>query len=175
MALWRELRRSGAIPLGQAVWAVPELPAVCPLLERLTRLVEAANGTLLLLSARGFADGDVARLEQVFAATREEEWSEFDADYGKYVAELDKEERLGKYTLAELEEEEQSLDRLRRWYRELRSRDLMVSRLSEPPGGGQPHGGLAPQGDLLVRVGRIAPCCHLLPQQVALTVHTPRL
>ena len=33
--------------------------------------------------------------------------------------------RLGKYTLAELEEEEQSLDRLRRWYRELRSRDLL--------------------------------------------------
>ena len=30
-----------------------------------------------------------------------------------------------KYTLAELEEEEQSLDRLRRWYRELRSRDLL--------------------------------------------------
>ena len=37
----------------------------------------------------------------------------------------DKEEELGKYTLAELEEEEQGLDRLRRWYRELRSRDLL--------------------------------------------------
>jgi hypothetical protein len=32
---------------------------------------------------------------------------------------------MSKYTLAELEEEEQSLDRLRRWYRELRSRDLL--------------------------------------------------
>jgi len=42
-----------------------------------------------------------------------------------HLAELDKEERLGKYTLAELEEEEQSLDRRRRWYRELRSRDLL--------------------------------------------------
>jgi hypothetical protein len=46
-------------------------------------------------------------------------------DGGKYLAELDKEEQLGKYTLAELEEEEQGLDRLRRWYRELRSRDLL--------------------------------------------------
>jgi hypothetical protein len=125
MALWRELRRSGAIPLGQAVWAVPDLPAVRPLLERLSDIVDAANGTLLRLSAQGFADADVARLEQLYAAAREEEWSEFDADCGKYLAELDKEERLGKYTLAELEEEEQSLDRLRRWYRELRSRDLL--------------------------------------------------
>lgn len=124
MALWRELRRSGAIPLGQAVWAVPDLPAVRPLLERLTDLIEAANGRLLLLAAKGLTDGDCARLEQLYSAAREEEWTEFDADCGKYLAELDKEERLGKYTLAELEEEEQSLDRLRRWYRELRSRDL---------------------------------------------------
>jgi hypothetical protein len=121
MALWRELRRSGAIPLGQAVWAVPNLPAVRPLLERLTDLIEAANGRLLLLAAKGLTDGDCARLEQLYSAAREEEWTEFDADCGKYLAELDKEERLGKYTLAELEEEEQSLDRLRRWYRELRS------------------------------------------------------
>ena len=125
MALWRELRRSGAIPLGQAVWAVPDLPAVRPLLERVTDIAETANGTLLLLSAQGFAEADVARLEQLYAAARQEEWSEFAADCGKYLAELDKEERLGKYTLGELEEEEQSLDRLRRWYRELRSRDLL--------------------------------------------------
>ena len=126
MALWRELRRSGAIALGQAVWAVPDLPAVRPLLERLTDLVEAAHGTLLLLAATGFAGADAARLEQLYTAAREEEWAEFDADCGKYLAELDKEERLGKYTLAELEEEEQSLERLRRWYRELRSRDLLA-------------------------------------------------
>jgi hypothetical protein len=125
MALWRELRRSGAIPLGQAVWAVPDLPAVRPLLERLTGLVDAAHGTLLLLAAKGYATGDVVRLEQLYAAARQEEWSEFDADCRKYLVELEKEERLGKYTLAELEEEEQSLDRLRRWYRELRSRDLL--------------------------------------------------
>ena len=128
MAVWRELRRSGAISLGQAVWAIPDLPAVRPLLERLAQLVEAARGTLLLLAAKGFADGDVARLEQLYSAAREEEWAEFDADCGKYLSELDKEERLAKYTLAELEEEEeQSIERLRRWYRERRSRDLLGS------------------------------------------------
>lgn len=83
------------------------------------------NGTLLRLAAKGLAAGDVAWLEQLHVAPREEEWSEFDADCGKYLAELDKKELLGKYTLAELDEEEQSLDRLRRWCRELRSRDLL--------------------------------------------------
>jgi hypothetical protein len=91
----------------------------------LAELVEAASGTLLVLAASGYAEGDAARLRRLYAEARELEWAEFHADCGKYLAELDREERVGKYTLAELEEEEQSLDRLRRWYRELRSRDLL--------------------------------------------------
>lgn len=46
------------------------------------------------------------------------------ADRGKYEAELDGELAQGKLILAELDEEERSLDRLRRWYRAIRARDL---------------------------------------------------
>ena len=127
MALWRELRRAGAVPLGQGAWAVPDLPAVQPLLMRLSRLAAAGNGQLLMLSARGRGAGDVERLEQLYIEAREQDWTEFRADCAKYFTELDKEEATGKYTLAELEEEEQSLDRLRRWYRDLRARDLLAS------------------------------------------------
>jgi hypothetical protein len=125
MALWRDLRRSGAVLLGQASWAVPNLPAVRPLLERIAELIESAQGSLLVLDADGHSDQDARRLEQLYVDARQQEWSEFEADCDKYVAELDHEERIGKYTLAELEEEDQSLDRLRRWYRELRSRNLL--------------------------------------------------
>ena len=78
-------------------------------------------------NARGYAAADATRLDRLYAETREQEWSEFRADCGKYLAELDQEEALGKFTLAELEEEEQSLDRLRRRYRDLRARDLLAS------------------------------------------------
>jgi len=125
MALWRDLRRSGAVLLGQASWAVPNLPAVRPLLERIAELVEVAHGSVLVLDADGHTAEDARRLEQLYVDAREQEWSEFEADCDKYLAELEHEERIGKYTLAELEEEEQSLDRLRRWYRELRSRNLL--------------------------------------------------
>jgi Protein ChrB, N-terminal len=64
------------------------------------------------------------RLEALFTADREEEWAEFLADCGKFDAEIDKEIRIGKFTLAELEEEEHSLERLRRWQRELKTRDV---------------------------------------------------
>jgi len=60
----------------------------------------------------------------MFTTAREDDWSEFLADCGKYEAELDKEIRTAKFTLAELEEEEQSLERLRRWHRDIKARDV---------------------------------------------------
>ena len=62
---------------------------------------------------------DISLTEQ-----REAEWAEFISDCGKYEAELAGEVAKGKLTLAELDEEEQSLERLRRWYRAIRARDL---------------------------------------------------
>ena len=125
MAAWRELRRSGAVLLGSATWAVPNVPAVQPLVERLRTLAESASGSLIVLRADGHHERDVASLLGRYSDERGDEWAEFIADCGKYQDELAKEERQGKYTLAELEEEEQSLDRLRRWYRALRTRDLL--------------------------------------------------
>ncbi len=130
MALWRELRRSGAVPLGQSAWALPQLPAVEATVQRLIEIAVAGGGALLVLNAYGYRSEDADRLAQLYVDVREQEWAEFQADCGKYLAELDKEEAQEKYTLAELEEEEQSLDRLRRWYRDLRGRDL----LNSPPG-----------------------------------------
>ena len=56
-------------------------------------------------------------MRELFTADRTAEWTEFLADCGKFDAEIDKELRIQKLTMAELEEEEQSLERLRRWYR----------------------------------------------------------
>jgi DNA-binding transcriptional regulator PaaX len=125
MALWRELRRAGAVPIAQAVWALPDLPAAEAVLARARRHVRAAGAEMLALSAAGHDAASVERLEALYAEARAEEWAEFTADCDKFLAEIDKEERISKYTLAELEEEEQSLDRLRRWYRDLRVRDLL--------------------------------------------------
>jgi hypothetical protein len=125
VAVWRELRRVGALMLGQGVWAVPATPVFTRSLERAVALAERGEGEVVLLDAAGRDEVNAARLEALFTAARQAEWAEFLADCGKYEAELDKEIRTQKFTLAELDEEEQSLDRLRRWYRELKVRDLL--------------------------------------------------
>jgi hypothetical protein len=124
VAVWRELRRVGALSLGQGVWALPATPAFAAALDRAVTLAERGDGEVVLLDAAGRDEANAARLEGLFTAARQAEWAEFVADCGKYDAELDKELRTQKFTLAELDEEEQSLDRLRRWYRDIKVRDL---------------------------------------------------
>jgi flagellar biosynthesis regulator FlaF len=132
VAVWRELRRVGALSLGQGVWALPATPAFEQGLERAVSLIERGDGDALLLQARGRGHAQAERLEALFTAGREEEWVEFIAECAKYEAELDRELAEEKFTLAELDEEEQSLERLRRWYRELKLRDLFAAPSAEP-------------------------------------------
>ena len=125
VAVWRELRRAGAVPLGQGCWAVPDVPAVTGQITRAVELAGRGDGEVMVLQAAGRSETDAARLEQLFTQARQAEWAEFLADCGKFSAEIDAEIAKAKFTLAELEEEEQSLDRLRRWHRELAARDVL--------------------------------------------------
>lgn len=124
VAVWRELRRAGALLLGQGVWAVPDAPVFADGIARTAELAERGDGEVMVLYAAGRNEADAARLEALFTVERSEEWAEFTADCAKFDAEIDKEIRIEKFTIAELEEEEHSLERLRRWHRELTARDV---------------------------------------------------
>jgi hypothetical protein len=124
VAVWRELRRIGALSLGQGIWAVPDVPVFADGIARAIALTEQADGQVVTLNASGRDREDAVRLQGLFGAARSADWAEFLADCGKFEAELAKEIRTAKFTLAELEEEEQSLERLRRWHRDLTARDV---------------------------------------------------
>ncbi|MER7083282.1 Chromate resistance protein ChrB [Saccharopolyspora kobensis] len=124
VAVWRELRKIGALSLGQGVWSVPDVPVFADGIARAIELTEQAGGQALALDAAGRGESDAVALKAQFTAARSADWTEFLADCGKFEAELAKEIRNAKFTLAELEEEEQSLERLRRWHRDLTARDV---------------------------------------------------
>jgi hypothetical protein len=125
VAVWRELRRSGAVPVGQGTWTVPDVPVCRESAEKARTLARAGNGELILLTTRG--GDDAPKLRALFDAARADDWAEFMADCGKFKDEIAREIAKRKFTLAELEEEEQSLDRLRRWFRAIRARDVFGS------------------------------------------------
>ncbi|MDQ0709769.1 hypothetical protein QFZ52_002421 [Arthrobacter woluwensis] len=126
VAVWRELRRAGAVLISQSTWALPATEPFRSALEKAAQLAADGGGTLAMFDAgpRDRASQDF--IESAFRAARADEWREFLADCGKFAEEIDREIAKEKFTFAELEEEEQSLDRLRRWYRDLKRRDVLA-------------------------------------------------
>jgi hypothetical protein len=123
VAVWRELRRLGAVGLQQGTWAVPDGEPFDAGFAQVVDAIRTAGGQPVVLAVAG-DEASTAQLEALFTAQREAEWGEFLSDCGKYETELAGEVAKGKLTLAELDEEEQSLERLRRWYRTIKGRDL---------------------------------------------------
>ncbi|MGW3155782.1 Chromate resistance protein ChrB [Streptomyces sp. NPDC001089] len=124
VAVWRELRKAGTLSLGQGVWAMPDVPVFAAGVVRAVALTEQGGGQAVSLNASGRSSEDAARFQAMFTAARSADWAEFLADCGKFEQELAEETGIAKFTLAELEEEEQSLERLRRRHRDLTAQDV---------------------------------------------------
>ena len=78
VAVWRELRRTGAVSLGQSAWLAPSAPAFADGIARAVQLVQAAaGGEAVVLDAAGHSPADQARLAAIYTAAREAEWTEF--------------------------------------------------------------------------------------------------
>ncbi|MFD8375031.1 Chromate resistance protein ChrB [Streptomyces sp. NPDC059688] len=86
--------------------------------------MRATFANVSTLSAAGRGPEDAVRFRAMFTAARSADRAEFLAGCGKFEAEPAKEIRTRKFTLAELEEEERSMERLRRRHRDLTARDV---------------------------------------------------
>jgi ChrB-like protein len=126
VAVWRELRKAGAVPVSPGTWALPSGPAFQPALDRAGDLTRKGGGTFAVIDASPRDEASSNLIRDAFAAARVDEWIEFVADCGKFDAEIAREIAKAKFTFGELEEEEQSLDRLRRWFRDLKKRDVLA-------------------------------------------------
>lgn len=126
VAVWRELRKAGAVPVSAGTWALPAGPAFQPALDRAAELTGNGAGIFAVIDASPRDEASTKLIHDAFAAARVDEWREFAADCGKFEAEIAREIAKAKFTFGELEEEEQSLDRLRRWFRDLKKRDVLA-------------------------------------------------
>jgi hypothetical protein len=117
----------GALSLQQATWALPDRDDFLDAVTRAISLIERAGGEAIVFDAEPRGPEIEGRLQRLFTSEREEEWREFLGECAKFEREIDEEIEKQKFTPAELDEEEQNLDRLRRWFRELRGRDVFVA------------------------------------------------
>jgi hypothetical protein len=94
--------------------------------SRAVGLVERAEGNVFVFDAAPRGKDTEARLEQLFTADREEEWTEFLAECAKFDQRIDKEIPRSS-PLPSSTRRSRTLERLRRWFRDLRRQDVLAS------------------------------------------------
>jgi len=125
VAVWRELRRGGAVPVGAGTWALPDSPAFQPAIDRARSLCDRGGGTFAVLDAAPRDEASELVLRSAFVTARLEEWADFERDCAQLERGIGEATEEGRLSFSELEDQEQSVDRLRRWYRDLRRRDVL--------------------------------------------------
>jgi hypothetical protein len=124
VTVWREVRRAGALQLQQSIIAFPDTDAFRHALERVRAAVSEVGGSAVAIQAAPLASEDGERLSSAWNEARAGEYGELAAECEKLVAEIDKEFAKEKFTLAELDEEEAELDKLKRWHERIKARDV---------------------------------------------------
>lgn len=124
VAVWREVRRSGALNVQRSVVAFPDDDGFRRAVERFRVLVADVGGETLALRAQPLGAPDASKLTAAWNEARSAEYAELRAECGKFLTEIEHEFAIDKFTLAELEEEEAELDKLQRWCERIQARDI---------------------------------------------------
>ena len=124
VAVWRELRRSGALHVQQAVVAVPDDARFNGVVGQLREVLADVGGQVTALRATALDGADDSRLREAWNAAREAEYRELSGECAKFLREIDHEFEIEKFSHAELDEEEAELEKLQRWHERIRGRDV---------------------------------------------------
>jgi L-rhamnose mutarotase len=125
VTLWRKLRSAGAIGLDNGLWLLPWNEQSISLVHDLEVYVSSQGGTsrvFLADSQNMLSHGDI--LEH-FKQDREEEYSELKEQCCDFLNEIEKEIGRKNFSFAELEENEQDLEKLEQWYQKILKRDFL--------------------------------------------------
>jgi vacuolar-type H+-ATPase subunit I/STV1 len=129
VAVWRGLKKVGAINIQQSMWILPNNEENYWAIEKICRDIELNNGEALFMESEFFEEEHEKRVISRFNTMRDEEYSEFIRECGKYLKEIEKEILKEKFTFSELEEEEAEFDKLFSWHKTIEGRDIFCSSL----------------------------------------------
>jgi hypothetical protein len=120
-SVWRRLRAAGAVYLQNGTATLLADPSGERVMRGVTQEIREVGGTAYLV--RGGLLGDDTGLVAAFNAARDAEYREILDRCCDLHAELEKERDSGKFTFAELEENEEDLAKLEAWFGKVRARD----------------------------------------------------
>jgi len=124
VAVWRELRRLGALPLQQGVVAVPELGDLAARIDAVAERVEREDGSAYRFRLSELDADERQRLRDEWTALRSQEYAEIVEECEtKFAREVEFEIFRDNLTAGEAEEIEADLEKLRAWLARVVARD----------------------------------------------------
>ena len=124
VAVWRKLKAMGAVYLQNGVCLLPQTDDHVRRLRVLENDIASNGGDAVLLSTVGL---DAAQEEKVvtrFTADRDEAYREFLGKCADFEAEIARETAARHFTYAELEENDEDLEKLKNWLTKIRKLDF---------------------------------------------------
>lgn len=124
VALWRRLRDIGVLYIAQSACLLPDSAQGKNALEECLRTASEAGGTARLVPVEVSEEAVNQALIADFQALRAAEYRELLERAEAMIGELSKESEGGKFTFAELEENEDELEKLEKWLNRISARDV---------------------------------------------------
>lgn len=129
VGLWRRLKALGAVYLQGGVCLLPKSDDHVRRLKLLENEASLMGGNAVILETVAFDPTQEAKVLDRFRADRDDQYREFIGKCDALEEEIAKEFRIGKFTYAELEEEDAELRKLRGWLKKIRKLDFYAAPL----------------------------------------------
>ena len=124
VAVWRRLKKLGAVSALQSVWVLPNQPHFRQQFELLQTEIEGLGGEAFILSATALTQAGDKKIGSIFNDARNPEYEEIIEKCRDFLVEIENETTKKNFTFAEVEENEEELTKLTSWYVKVANRDF---------------------------------------------------
>lgn len=139
VALWRKLKGMGAVYLQNGVCLLPKTDDHLRRLKVIENEIDAIPGESVLLETIGLDRAQEEKVVRRFTADRDEAYREFIDKCADFEAEIAKETAAEHFTYAELEENDEDLEKLKGWLAKIQRLDFYKAPLGQEAEGRLNH------------------------------------
>ncbi len=125
--VWRKMRAAGAVGLQNGVWILPFAPEHESFMQELLTYVQRQEGNGQVFVVHALSQAIQEDVVGRFCSDRNQEYGEFREQCDVFQAEIEKETGRQKFSFAELEENEQNLQKLGTWLSKIQKRDFFAA------------------------------------------------
>lgn len=130
IAIWRKLKAMGAVYLQNGVCLLPKTDDHLRRLKVIENEIAEIGGDAVLLETAGPDRAQEQKVIERFTADRDEAYREFLGKCADFEAEIARETEAEHFTYAELEENDEDLEKLKGWLGKIRKLDFYKAPLS---------------------------------------------